>query len=220
MSAPKMEAPKEPLPAHTTSPNASDWELPQEGTSKPTRRWLGTTALGWTIADRFDRVLPPHKRYLGRSRRTFVIALVALLLILLALVVGLAVGLTNKSGPRNLPLPSGAETYTGDLTYYDPALGACGIESSASQDVVAVSHFTFDAVQVGGNPNTNVLCGKKIRAQRKYNGETVSVDLTVVDRCTGCKATDIDVSPSAFDKLAHRDLGRVPVTWAWLEQDS
>ena len=33
---------------------------------------------------------------------------------------------------------------------------------------------------------------------------------------TGCKPTDIDVSPGAFDRLAGADLGRVTVTWAWL----
>lgn len=32
----------------------------------------------------------------------------------------------------------------------------------------------------------------------------------------GCKATDIDVAPAAFKKLADMDLGRVTVTWAWL----
>ena len=32
----------------------------------------------------------------------------------------------------------------------------------------------------------------------------------------GCKSTDIDVSPAAFDKLAARASGRVDVTWAWL----
>jgi expansin (peptidoglycan-binding protein) len=32
----------------------------------------------------------------------------------------------------------------------------------------------------------------------------------------GCQATDIDVSPAAFDKIAPRASGRVHVTWAWL----
>lgn len=32
----------------------------------------------------------------------------------------------------------------------------------------------------------------------------------------GCQATDLDVSPAAFDKLAARASGRVDVTWAWL----
>lgn len=122
------------------------------------------------------------------------------------------------------------------MTYYDPGLGACGIDSGSDDAVVAVSHITFDAVQKGSNPNNNPLCGKKIRAQRvNEEGKTVSIDVTVVDRCqylrscdcmilpdadtylgTGCKPTDIDVSPAMFKKMAHPDLGRVKTTWAWL----
>lgn len=37
------------------------------------------------------------------------------------------------------------------------------------------------------------------------------------DAGVGCKATDIDVSPGVFAKLANIDQGRVLVQWAWLE---
>ena len=76
-----------------------------------------------------------------------------------------------------------------------------------------MSHLVFDAAQSGSNPNANPLCGLKIRLRR--NG--ASVDVTVVDRCVGCKATDIDTTTSVFAKLAEIDQGRVTVDWAWLE---
>ena len=146
---------------------------------------------------------------------------------------------------QNLPLPNGAQTYSGDLTYYDPGLGSCGITSGENDAICAISHYTFDAAQKGSDPNQNSLCGKMIRAQRVNNGKTVSVDLKVVDRCkcsgrtmlssptivlgqplkplltdgdvgTGCQPTDIDVTPGIFKQLADPDLGRVNVTWAWL----
>lgn len=137
---------------------------------------------------------------------------------------------------QNLPLPGGAKTYTGDLTYYDPGLGACGIDSGDNDAIVAVSHYTFDAAQTGSNPNQNPLCGKKIRARRvnESTGKSVSIDVTVIDRCeplldadkmiaatdhvlgTGCQPTDLDVSPAMFDKMADHGLGRVTMTWAWL----
>ena len=142
---------------------------------------------------------------------------------------------TQLTNPRdqNLPLPGGAKTYTGDLTYYGTGLGACGVTSTDNDLIVSISHFVFDAMQSGSDPNKNPLCGKKLRAQRDNNGKTVSVDLTVVDRCacaillfarpyanivkgTGCQPNDIDVSPAVFKKLADMDLGRVSVTWAWL----
>jgi len=83
-----------------------------------------------------------------------------------------------------LPLPDGAKTYTGELTYYGTGMGACGIVSTDSDPIVAISHYTFDAMQKGTDPNQNPACGKKIRAQRVKDGKTVSIDVTVVDRCT------------------------------------
>ena len=131
---------------------------------------------------------------------------------------------TDKSISKsaNLPLPSNSETFTGDLTYYQTGLGACGVTSTSSDDIVSVSHIIFDAAgsssSKGGNSNNNPLCGLKLRAKRfdDVRGAWRSVDLTVVDRCTGCEPSDIDVSYSAFDQIASRDKGRVEVTWAWL----
>lgn len=59
------------------------------------------------------------------------------------------------------------------------------MDSSDKDAVVAVSHFTFDAVQTGSDPNQNPLCGKKIRARRvnEETGKSVSIDVTVIDRC-------------------------------------
>ncbi|KAJ9396388.1 hypothetical protein DTO282F9_6686 [Paecilomyces variotii] len=135
--------------------------------------------------------------------------------ILLALIIGLAVGLTvGKNSVSNLPLPtSHGGPYTGDLTYYDPGLGSCGITSSGSESICAVSHLVFDAASRGSDPNQNPLCGLKIRLRR----DGKSVDVKVVDRCVGCKATDIDTTRSVFSKLANLEQGRVTVEWAWLE---
>ena len=57
-----------------------------------------------------------------------------------------------------------------------------------------------------------------LRAERydEEFGEKRSVDLKVVDRCTGCAADDIDTSLDAFESLAPSASGRVDVTWAWL----
>ena len=96
---------EEPSPAHLkeaeTANTTSDsgWDLPKEGQSKRRHIHLGigASATGWALSDRFDRMLPPHRRYFGRSRRTFLIIVLVILLCLLALVIGLAVGLTKGS---------------------------------------------------------------------------------------------------------------------------
>jgi hypothetical protein len=45
---------------------------------------------------KLDSVMSAHKRYLGMSRKLFLIVLLAVVLALLALIIGLAVGLTHK----------------------------------------------------------------------------------------------------------------------------
>lgn len=86
---------------------------------------------------------------------------------------------------QNLPLPMNSDINQGDLTYYSPGLGACGKTSTDGDNICAVSRIIFDAVSRGSNPNTNPLCGLKIRATRYYEhlNEQRSLDLTVVDRC-------------------------------------
>ena len=124
---------------------------------------------------------------------------------------------------QDLPLPSNGEKFVGDLTYYEAGLGACGETDGQDDDIVSISHFVFDAAgsstETGGNSNDNPLCGKMLRASRydTQYGETRSVDLKVVDRCTGCSPDDLDTTVGAFEQLAQSALGRVDVTWAWLE---
>lgn len=128
----------------------------------------------------------------------------------------------DRNETQDLPLPSNTATFTGDLTYYSTGLGACGETSADTDYIVAVSWHLFDAAgstsSNGGNSNANPLCGRKIRAQRTdaRDGQQKSVDLRVVDRCTGCAPTDIDTTITVFTQLAAEDLGRVDVTWAWL----
>lgn len=106
--------------------------------------------------------------------------------------------------------PSGA-TFSGEGTYYDPEMGACGKVNSADEMIVAISHELYDEYTPNGNPNKNTLCGKKIKAS--YEGK--SVEVSIVDRCVGCAHDDLDLSPAAFEKIADKDLGRINLTWEW-----
>jgi hypothetical protein len=141
--------------------------------------------------------------------------------ILLTLAIGLAVAFTLRVRPPSstsgLPLPNSSAVgpYTGELTYYDPGLGACGWKNSSTERVCAVSHLVFDAVGTGTDPNQNILCGKKVRITRegKKNG---TVEAVVVDRCEGCQGRDLDLSPALFGELAEKDEGRVEGKWDWL----
>lgn len=199
-----------PAQTYTTFPRTpshsvhQDYEKQSFGTLPPR---------GYLPSQKRSLVFRIRSRWTDLTRRTQILILVALVC-LLALIIGLAAGLSSRSRVQNLPLPSShGGPYTGDLTYYDPGLGACGFTDSGSDAIVAISHIVFDAVSVGSNPNANPLCGKKIRARR----DDKSIDLTVVDRCTGCQPTDIDVTRSVFADLASIAQGRVTVSWSWLE---
>jgi hypothetical protein len=49
--------------------------------------------------EKFDRIVPPNRKYLGKSRKTLLITLAVIFLLLFGLIVGLAVGLTfGKKG--------------------------------------------------------------------------------------------------------------------------
>lgn len=108
MSIPRKEIKRKELPAseveepqlaHLKETGANDttaWEAPGDAKNNRKGRFLGAGA-GWALSDRLDRILPPHKRYLGRSRRTLLIAILVAFLCLLALVIGLAVGLSKKA---------------------------------------------------------------------------------------------------------------------------
>jgi expansin (peptidoglycan-binding protein) len=105
-------------------------------------------------------------------------------------------------------------TQTGQGTFYSTGLGACGITNKDTDYIAAASHQLFDSFPnyLGGNPNKNPMCGKKVIAT--YKGKSVTVTLT--DRCGGCALTDLDFSPSAFNQLADFSVGRISgMTWVW-----
>lgn len=117
----------------------------------------------------------------------------------------------TSSAPAQSSSQSQSGSFSGDGTYYDTGMGACGITSTDSDFIVAVSKDLFDQYTPNGNPNHNSLCGKKIEAF--YEGK--SVEVTVVDRCEGCAYGSLDFSPAAFRQLADQGLGRIKITWNW-----
>jgi hypothetical protein len=100
----------------------------------------------------------------------------------------------------------------GKATFYRPGIGSCGVPSTETENIVAISYILMDAKNPG-NPNNNPLCGKKIKASR--NGSHVVC--TVVDRCPSCDGTTIDLSPNAFNTLGNPDEGRIDIEWEWLD---
>ncbi|KAL7921873.1 Non-catalytic module family expansin [Trichoderma austrokoningii] len=108
----------------------------------------------------------------------------------------LFLALTTSAAPA-------AASNTGDMTWYEVGLGACGQTNYDNQLVAAVSHSLYDSEHP---------CGRNIRIQ---NGDK-SVVVKVVDRCGGCAENDLDLSQSAFEEvIGPLGIGRAPASWEW-----
>lgn len=114
--------------------------------------------------------------------------------------------------PADPSPPSGGRAMSGDGTFYEPGLGACGMVNVVTDLIVAVAHNIFDNYPgATANPNNNPICGKVVTAH--YQGKSVPV--TIVDRCGGCSGDgDLDFTITAFTQLADEAVGRIHgITW-------
>ncbi|KAK0221099.1 RlpA-like double-psi beta-barrel-protein domain-containing protein-containing protein [Armillaria nabsnona] len=87
-----------------------------------------------------------------------------------------------------------------DLVHSQRRSWACGAPMQNSDHIVALSSNRY----AGG-----AHCWKHIGVH--YKGKFV--DATIADLCPGCGHNGIDLSPSALEKLAPLDEGRIQVTW-------
>jgi hypothetical protein len=105
---------------------------------------------------------------------------------------------------------SGGSAHSGEITYYDVGLGACGEDDTGADDsdnIVALSHL-----MMGTQSNGNPMCGQTINIEA--NGKTATA--VVKDKCMGCSEEDIDVSKKVYKQLfGGLGSGRMPVTWSF-----
>lgn len=108
------------------------------------------------------------------------------------------------------PDTSGHGWKSGEMTYYDLGLGACGWNDGGKDEteyIVALSHLVM-GLQSNGNP----MCNDTVTIQA---GKKTLV-ATVRDKCMGCKADDIDGSKKLFrDLFGGLSGGRLPVKWTF-----
>jgi hypothetical protein len=98
--------------------------------------------------------------------------------------------------------PASGSSYTGEMTYFTPGMGACGHDSSESEHMVAVSMALFDKYTPNGNPNNNPLCGKTLSIT---SPDGSSHEATIWDRCVGCAEADLDMPQSFFNVVTAKD---------------
>lgn len=97
-----------------------------------------------------------------------------------------------------------AASNRGEITFFEPGLGACGQTHGAHDMITAVSKHRYDGHDV---------CGGRIRV-RGRNGDAI---VTVVDRCEACAYNDLDLSPAAFQQaIGDLGIGRTEANWEWI----
>ncbi|WP_238613439.1 expansin EXLX1 family cellulose-binding protein [Candidatus Oscillochloris fontis] len=119
-----------------------------------------------------------------------------------------------------LPVVSKSSTnsvYTAQATYYFGADGSgnCTFDPIPGDLMVAaISYLNYS------NPHPAAYCG----AYAQVTGPKGTIMVRIVDKCpdvpdnptnptTGCGYGHLDLSTTAFDLIADRNLGRVPITW-------
>lgn len=102
--------------------------------------------------------------------------------------------------------PAAGKSFTGEMTYFTPGMGACGHESSESEKMVAISQTLFDQYTPNGNPNKNPLCGQTVSIT---GADGSSHEATIWDRCVGCAEADLDMPQSFFDVVTKDKDGKI-----------
>ena len=109
-------------------------------------------------------------------------------------------------GPTDGAVCEPEPDHTGEATYYTFADGSgnCGFDPTPSDLMVGAMNQTDYAA--------SAVCGSCAHLA----GPSGEVTIRIVDRCPECAPGDIDLSPQAFDRIAERALGRVPITWQFI----
>ncbi|KAL5529651.1 hypothetical protein ACEPAG_5636 [Sanghuangporus baumii] len=88
--------------------------------------------------------------------------------------------------------------------------GACG-DVHSDDDLIAA----IDSARYGNTGEKSELCGKQVKITNTKNNKEVTV--TIADACPTCENGDsIDLSAGAFDKIADRSEGVVPISWSFV----
>jgi expansin (peptidoglycan-binding protein) len=100
----------------------------------------------------------------------------------------------------------GSVLHSGEATFYgDGGGGNCGFPGS-EQPLYhgAMNHFDYDSA---------AACGTWVHIFGPRGEVTAFID----DRCPECQKGDIDLGPGTFEKIADKALGRVPITWRYVD---
>ncbi|KAB5590098.1 Rare lipoprotein A-like double-psi beta-barrel protein [Ceratobasidium theobromae] len=100
---------------------------------------------------------------------------------------------------------------------YDPwtAVGACGWFNVDADPVGAIGTSLFQEMMVDDNPTHNAACGKDVEVT--WQGK--SVNIKIVEKCTGCGYDDIILSLDSWKELVDgrtEGMNLTGVSWKFI----
>lgn len=99
--------------------------------------------------------------------------------------------------------------HEGEATFYeDGLLGNC----SYPNDIRPEYHAAMNQVDYAGSR----ACGTYVNVRHKDDPRKREVTVLIDNRCPECSWGDIDLSPAAFERIAERVEGRVPIAWNYV----
>jgi expansin len=111
---------------------------------------------------------------------------------------------TSSSGSGSSSDAGSGETNSGEATYYNAeGKGACGIQTPADYLVCAINDEQYSKENCGRCVEVTGPSGK-------------SVIVRIIDKCPGCDSGDLDLSETAFTKIAAKSAGRVKISWRFV----
>jgi expansin (peptidoglycan-binding protein) len=117
-------------------------------------------------------------------------------------------GGTPATGTGGAPATtcSAEPSHTGQATYYTTADGSgnCSFDPSPNDLMIGAMNAT--------DYEGSAACG----GCAHLVGPNGDITIRIVDQCPECPQGNIDLSPTAFDGIAARSAGRVPITWNYV----
>jgi len=99
---------------------------------------------------------------------------------------------------------AGSKQESGEATYYNAeGLGACGIQTPPDYLVAAINDEQYSKAN----------CGRCV----SVTGPKGTVVVRIIDKCPGCDSGDLDLSITAFTKIADKSAGRVKIKWRFVD---
>lgn len=108
----------------------------------------------------------------------------------------------HSDAAKRASLPLNKRSFSGQFTYFDDGMGACGQESQPGDFIVALNSGQYD----GGK-----YCGETITIT--YNGKTTQAK--IMDECPGCGDGGLDMSTGLFKFFASESVGVLEGTWSF-----